>query len=40
MNRGNFFSGYGRHGNQENGVFVVSMATVDKGKIPLLILES
>ena len=34
LNRGNFFSGYRRHGNQENGVFVfvVSMTTVVKGR--------
>ena len=31
MNRG-FFSDHGCHGNQENSVLVVSMATVVKGK--------
>ena len=30
MNRGIFSSGYCCHGNQENGVFAVSMATVLK----------
>ena len=30
MNRGIFSSGYCCHGNQENGVFVVFMATVLK----------
>ena len=32
MNRGLFSSGYGCYGNQENGVFAVSMATAVKGK--------
>ena len=27
-----FFSGYGFHGSQENGVFAVSMAMVAEGK--------
>ena len=31
MNR-EIFSGYDCHGNQENGAFVVSMATVPKRK--------
>ena len=32
MSRGTFSSGYDSHGNQENGVFAVSTATVVKGK--------
>ena len=32
MNRGIFSSGYVCHGNQENTVFAVSIATVVKGK--------
>lgn len=32
MNRGNFFSGYGCHGNHENDLFVVSVAAVAKGE--------
>ena len=32
MNRGNIVSAYGCHGNQENGVFVVSMAMFAKEK--------
>ena len=33
MNGGIFSSSYGCDGNQENGVFVVSISTVVKGKI-------
>ena len=32
MNRENFSSGYGCHGNQENAVFAVFIATVAKAK--------
>ena len=32
MKRGIFSFGNGCHGNQENGVFAVSMATIVKGK--------
>ena len=32
MNRGIIFSGYGCHENQENAVFVVSVAMVAKRK--------
>ena len=40
INRGILFSGYICHGNQESGVFVVSIATVVKGKVSQLISEN